>query len=71
MIIDVGFTGTNLVLKGRAPGRATASTRWASRSSARSSACNAVGFYRMANAEIANGTLHVPATGTASDGQLA
>ena len=33
------------------------------------SACNAVAFYRMANQEIANGTLKVPATGTATDGQ--
>ena len=33
------------------------------------SVCNAVNFYRMANAEIANGTLKVPATGTATDGQ--
>ena len=30
VIIDVGFNGTNLVLQGRVPGRATASTRSAS-----------------------------------------
>jgi hypothetical protein len=33
------------------------------------SACNAVNFYRTANADVANGTLKVPASGTASDGQ--
>jgi hypothetical protein len=33
------------------------------------SACNAVNFYRAANAEIANGTLTVPAIGTSEDGQ--
>ena len=33
------------------------------------SACNAVAFYRMANQEIANGTLKVPALGTGTDGQ--
>ncbi len=31
--------------------------------------CNAAGFYRMANAEIARGTLQIPATGTGQDGQ--
>src|SRR5205085_5633846 len=31
--------------------------------------CNAAGFYRMANAEIARGILKVPATGTGQDGQ--
>jgi hypothetical protein len=33
------------------------------------SACNAVNFYRVANADIANGTLKVPAIGTSEDGQ--
>jgi hypothetical protein len=31
--------------------------------------CNAAAFYRLANAEIARGTLKVPAVGTAKDGQ--
>jgi hypothetical protein len=33
------------------------------------SACNSVNFYRLANQEIANGTLTIPAAGTATDGQ--
>jgi len=33
------------------------------------SACNAVNFYRAANAQIASGTLAIPAAGTATDGQ--
>jgi hypothetical protein len=33
------------------------------------SACNAVAFYQAANADIARGTLKVPAAGTATDGQ--
>ena len=33
------------------------------------SACNAVNFYKTANADIAQGTLKVPAAGTATDGQ--
>jgi hypothetical protein len=33
------------------------------------SACDAVAFYRAANADIAKGTLKVPAAGTATDGQ--
>ena len=33
------------------------------------SACNAVAFYRAANADIADGTLNIPAAGTATDGQ--
>ena len=31
--------------------------------------CNAANFYRMANAEIARGTLTIPAAGTGNDGQ--
>jgi hypothetical protein len=33
------------------------------------SACNAVPFYRLANSEIASGTLKLPAAGKATDGQ--
>jgi hypothetical protein len=69
VIIDVGFNGTNLVLTG--PGAQQGNCVDASGQSVigQVSACNAVNFYNAANAEIARGTLKVPALGTASDGQ--
>ena len=69
VIIDVGFNGTNLVLEGRGARQGNCVDALGQSVIGQVSACNAVGFYRMANAEIANGTLHVPATGTAKDGQ--
>ncbi len=69
VIIDVGFNGTNLVLEGRGARQGNCVDALGQSVIGQVSACNAVGFYRMANAEIARGTLHVPATGTGNDGQ--
>ena len=69
VIIDVGFNGTNLVLTGAGARRGGCVDASGQSVIGQVSACNAVNFYRTANAEIARGTLKVPATGTATDGQ--
>ncbi len=62
VIIDVGFNGTNLVLAGpRRPAGQLRRRARASRSSARSRPATRSNFYRLANREIASGTLQVPA----------
>ncbi len=69
VIIDVGFNGTNLVLQGQGAQRGRCVDALGQSVFGQVSACNAVGFYNLANREIARGTLTVPATGTATDGQ--
>jgi hypothetical protein len=69
VIIDVGFNGTNLALTGAGAQQGRCVDASGQSLIGQVSACNAVNFYRTANALIANGTLKVPATGTASDGQ--
>jgi hypothetical protein len=67
--ISVGFNGTNLFLTG--PGAVGGKCVDANGQSliGQVSACNTVAFYQAANADIANGTLTIPAAGTATDGQ--
>jgi hypothetical protein len=71
VILDFGFNGTNLALTG--PGAFERSSgcvdAYGQSVIGQVSACNAVNFYKMANAEIAKGTLRIPANGTATDGQ--
>jgi hypothetical protein len=69
VIIDVGFNGTNLVLTGPGAQQGNCVDALGQSVIGQVSACNAVNFYRTANAEIAAGTLTIPATGTATDGQ--
>jgi len=69
VIIDVGFNGNNLVLEGRGARQGNCVDALGQSVIGQVSACNAVSFYRVANAEIANGTLKVPAIGTSEDGQ--
>jgi hypothetical protein len=69
VIIDIGFNGTNLVLQGRGARQGNCVDALGQSLIGQVSACNAVNFYRMANEEIANGTLTVPALGTSADGQ--
>ena len=69
VIIDVGFNGTNLVLTGAGAQQGNCVDALGQSLIGQVSACNAVNFYRTANAEIAQGTLKVPALGTATDGQ--
>jgi hypothetical protein len=69
VIIDVGFNGTNLALTGRGARQGNCVDALGQSLIGQVSACNAVNFYRAANRDIANGTLTVPALGTAGDGQ--
>jgi len=69
VIIDVGFNGTDLVLTGAGATQGNCVDASGQSVIGQVSACNAVNFYRAANAAIARGTLKVPALGTASDGQ--
>ena len=69
VIIDVGFNGTNLVLQGRGARQGRCVDALGQSVIGQVSACNAVNFYNLANAEIARGTLTVPPAGTSLDGQ--
>jgi hypothetical protein len=69
VIIDIGFNGTNLVLQGPGARQGRCVDALGQSVIGQVSACNAVNFYRMANAEIANGTLTVPPAGASQDGQ--
>ena len=69
VIIDVGFNGTNLVLTGAGAQQGNCVDASGQSVIGQVSACNAVAFYKAANAAVAAGTLKVPALGTASDGQ--
>jgi hypothetical protein len=69
VIVDVGFNGTNLVLTGRGAQQGGCVDALGQSVIGQVSACNAVGFYDLANRELANGTLKVPALGTSTDGQ--
>src|SRR3984885_6764439 len=69
VIIDVGFNGTNLLLEGRGARQGNCVDALGQSVIGQVSACNAVSFYRLANAEIATGRLQVPARGNSSDGQ--
>jgi hypothetical protein len=67
--ISVGFNGTNLYLTGAGANQGKCVDALGQSVIGQVSACNAVAFYQAANAEIAKGTLKVPAAGTATDGQ--
>src|SRR6201996_9118195 len=67
--ISVGFNGTNLALTGAGAREGNCVDASGQSLIGEVSACNAVNFYKAANADIARGTLQVPAAGTASDGQ--
>jgi hypothetical protein len=69
VIIDIGSNGNNLVLEGRGAVQGNCVDALGQSVIGQVSACNAVNFYRAANAEIANGTLAVPQTGTSEDGE--
>lgn len=69
VIIDVGFNGTNLVLTGAGARQGNCVDASGQSVIGQVAACNSVSFYNTANADIAGGTLTVPAAGTATDGQ--
>jgi hypothetical protein len=67
--ISVGFNGTNLALTGAGANQGNCVDALGQSLIGQVSACNAVNFYNAANADIANGSLKVPAAGTSLDGQ--
>jgi hypothetical protein len=67
--VSVGFNGTNLFLTGAGATAGKCVDALGQSIIGQVSACDAVAFYRAANADIAKGTLKVPAAGTATDGQ--
>jgi hypothetical protein len=69
VIINIGFNGTNLALTGQGARQGRCVDALGQSLIGQVSACNAVNFYRLANFEIANGTLKVPPAGTATDGK--
>jgi hypothetical protein len=69
VIIDVGSNGNNLVLEGRGARQGNCVDALGQSVIGQVSACNAVNFYRVANAAIRAGFLQVPALGTSDDGQ--
>jgi len=69
VILSVGFNGNALALVGRGARQGNCIDAFGNSLINQTPQCNAAGFYRMANAEIAAGTLTVPPAGTGSDGQ--
>src|SRR5579864_5042841 len=69
VIVDMGFNGNNLVLEGQGARQGHCVDAYGQSVIGQVSACNAVNFYRTANALIAEGVMKIPATGTSSDGQ--
>jgi hypothetical protein len=67
--ISIGFNGTNLFLTGAGAAQGKCVDALGQSVFGQVSACNAVAFYQAANADKANGTVTIPAAGTASDGQ--
>jgi hypothetical protein len=67
--ISVGFNGTNLFLTGNGARQGNCVDASGQSLIGQVSACNAVNFYKTANADVARGTLKVPPAGIASDGQ--
>jgi len=69
VVLDIGFNGTNLALTGSGARQARCVDALGQSLIGQVSACNAVNFYKLANALIANGTLVIPPAGTSLDGQ--
>ena len=69
VIVDIGSNGNNLVLEGQGARQGHCVDALGQSVIGQVSACNAVNFYRAANALIADGVLKVPAIGTSDDGQ--
>jgi len=69
VIISLGFNGNALALVGPGATQANCVDAFGNSLINQTPQCNAANFYRLANAEIARGTLKVPALGTAKDGQ--
>jgi len=69
VILSVGYNGNALALVGRGARQGNCIDALGNSLINQTPQCNAVNFYRMANREIARGTLKIPAAGTGKDGQ--
>jgi len=69
VILSVGFNGGALALVGRGARQGNCLDAFGNSLIDQTPQCNAINFYRMANAEIRRGTLKIPAAGTGKDGQ--
>ena len=69
VILSLGFNGNALALVGPGATQGNCIDAFGNSLINQTPQCNAAGFYRMANAEIARGTLKIPAAGTGQDGQ--
>jgi hypothetical protein len=69
VILSFGFNGNALALVGPGAGQGNCIDAFGNSIINQTPQCNAANFYRMANAEIARGTLTVPPAGTGQDGQ--
>jgi hypothetical protein len=68
VIVDVGFNGANVLLHGPGALQGNCVDAYGQSVIGQVASCNAVNFYKAANAAIANGTLKVPPAGIALDG---
>ncbi len=69
VILSAGFNGNALALVGPGATQGNCIDAFGNSLVNQTPQCNAANFYRMANAEIARGTLTIPAAGTGQDGQ--
>src|SRR5690242_4275619 len=69
VILSFGFNGNALALVGPGARQGNCVDAFGNSLINQTPQCNAANFYRMANAEIARGTLTVPPAGTGNDGQ--
>src|SRR5215470_6240871 len=69
VILSVGFNGGALALVGRGARQGNCLDAFGNSLIDQTPQCNAINFYRMANAEIRRGILQIPAAGTGKDGQ--
>jgi len=69
VILSVGFNGGALALVGAGAQQGNCIDAFGNSLIDQTPQCNAMNFYRMANAEIRRGLLKIPAVGTGKDGQ--
>ena len=69
VILSVGFNGNALAVVGPGVTQGNCIDAFGNSLINQTPQCNAANFYRLANAEIARGTLKIPAVGTGQDGQ--
>jgi hypothetical protein len=69
VILSVGFNGGALALVGQGARQGNCIDAFGNSLVDQTPQCNAMNFYRMANAETRRGILKIPATGTGKDGQ--